>query len=142
MDGDSDDEDALINVKQPFDTITNIGFKDMLTHLETKYLARRSDIIVSSTLSITLTPEVVNDKLTCLGLIDKEDVKSWIDKRNAFRTLEVKNAIIPKRSLGSEAATTEHDDSDESSVSIVSLERKNSPTHSVNRTAVQDSLRT
>ena len=32
------------------------GFGDYLNHLDTKLLARRSDIIVSSTLSITLTP--------------------------------------------------------------------------------------
>jgi len=33
------------------------GFKDHLNHLSTKFIARRSDIIVSSTLSITLTPQ-------------------------------------------------------------------------------------
>jgi len=32
------------------------GFSNYLNHLETKFIARRSDIIVSSTLSITLTP--------------------------------------------------------------------------------------
>jgi len=32
------------------------GYKDYLNHLNTKFVARRSDIIVSSTLSITLTP--------------------------------------------------------------------------------------
>ena len=53
---DSDDEDALILAQQPFETVMQTGFKDYLNHLNTKFIARRSDIIVSSTLSITLTP--------------------------------------------------------------------------------------
>ena len=59
---DDDDEDYLLFALQPFDTVMNIGYSDMLTHLNTKFLARRSDIIVSSTLSITLTP--IEDKYT------------------------------------------------------------------------------
>ena len=54
---DEDDEDALILTPQPYETVMNIGYSNMLTHLNTKFLARRSDIIVSSTLSITLTPQ-------------------------------------------------------------------------------------
>ena len=53
---DSDDEDALILAQQPYETVMSTGFGDYLNHLDTKLLARRSDIIVSSTLSITLTP--------------------------------------------------------------------------------------
>ena len=56
MELDSDDEDALILAQQPFETVMQTGFKDYLNHLHTKFIARRSDIIVSSTLSITLTP--------------------------------------------------------------------------------------
>lgn len=53
---DSDDEDALIFQPQPYETTVSVGYKDFLNHLTTKFIARRSDIIVSSTLSITLTP--------------------------------------------------------------------------------------
>ena len=53
---DDDDEDFLLFMPQPFDTLMSIGYSDLLTQLPTKFLARRSDIIVSSTLSITLTP--------------------------------------------------------------------------------------
>ena len=53
---DSDDEDALILKQQPYETTQQIGFKDYLNHLNIKFLSRRSDIIVSSTMSITLTP--------------------------------------------------------------------------------------
>ena len=51
-----EDEDALVLAEQPFETAMQVGFGDFLNHLNTKFLARRSDIIVSSTLSITLTP--------------------------------------------------------------------------------------
>ena len=51
-----DDEDALILVLQPYETAMKIGYGDLLRHLTTKQLCRRSDIIVSSTLSITVTP--------------------------------------------------------------------------------------
>lgn len=53
---DSDDEDNLILAIQPYDTVQSVGFSHMLQHLPTKFLTRRSDIIVSSTMSITLTP--------------------------------------------------------------------------------------
>ena len=34
----------------------SIGYSHLLSHRPVKFVARRSDIIVSSTLSITLTP--------------------------------------------------------------------------------------
>ena len=54
---DDDDQDALILVLQPYETVMDIGYGDLLKHLPTKFFCRRSDIIVSSTLSITLTPK-------------------------------------------------------------------------------------
>lgn len=56
IDFESDDEDALILALQPYDTVMNVGYSHLLTQIPTKFRARRSDIIVSSTLSITLSP--------------------------------------------------------------------------------------
>ena len=53
---DSEDEDAVVFEPQPYETIKNIGYRDMLGHLKTQDLTRRSNIIVSSTLSITVAP--------------------------------------------------------------------------------------
>lgn len=53
---DEDDDDALILALQPFDTVMSVGYGHLLTHKPIKFVSRRSDIIVSSTLSITLTP--------------------------------------------------------------------------------------
>lgn len=57
VDWDNEDEDALILAHQPYETVMQIGFKDYLNHKSTKFIARRSDIIVSSTLSITMSPQ-------------------------------------------------------------------------------------
>jgi len=51
------------------------GYKDYLNHLDTKLLARRSDIIVSSTLSITLTPE--DDAFSPTEFAKIEPTKIW-----------------------------------------------------------------
>ena len=51
-----DDEAELEEVPQPFETVMEIGYKHNLHHLPTKFFCRRSDILVSSTLSFTLCP--------------------------------------------------------------------------------------
>ena len=45
-----DDEEAIQLELQPYDTSLSIGFQQLLTHKPIKFRARRSDIIVSSTL--------------------------------------------------------------------------------------------
>ena len=52
----SDDEEAVQLELQPFDTATSIGYQHLLTHMPIQFRTRRSDIIVSSTLQITLAP--------------------------------------------------------------------------------------
>ena len=116
---DDDDEDALILALQPFDTVQNIGFEDMLTHLPTKYVARRSDIIVSSTLSITLTPQADLFESKRLALMSDDEILPWITKRNEFRQLVIDNARLPKKSFQDGALTT---GGEESMISIPSLE--------------------
>ena len=75
----------------------NIGYSELLTHLNTKFLARRSDIIVSSTLSITLTP--TEDKFVAKkkGKMTDEEVVEWVNKRQEFRAHFMELAELPKR---------------------------------------------
>ena len=69
----------------------NIGYGHLLTHLRTKEYARRSDIIVSSTLSFTLTPKEGDFvSQVYFANITEEETKKWVDKRQEFRTLKVK----------------------------------------------------
>jgi hypothetical protein len=45
-----DDDDAIILALQPYDTALSVGYGHLLTHKPIKFVTRRSDIIVSSTL--------------------------------------------------------------------------------------------
>ena len=101
-----DDEDNLIFAKQPFDTVLNIGYEDLLTHLPTKFLARRSDIIVSSTLSITLTPQDDMYEKKKMANITVDEIDNWIDKRNKYRETSIWNARMPEHRAVAEGITT------------------------------------
>ena len=70
---------------QPFDTVMSVGHSDLLTQLPTKFLARRSDIIVSSTLSFTLTPIESSYRPLDKALMTDDEVTEWVDKRQEFR---------------------------------------------------------
>ena len=52
----SEEEQDLEEESQPFETVMQVGYKDNLHHLPTKFFCRRSDILLSSTLSFTLCP--------------------------------------------------------------------------------------
>ena len=56
----------------------SIGHIDYLDHDSTKFFARRSDIIVSSTMSITFMP-VDDFKKINFSKIAAEDIKNWVD---------------------------------------------------------------
>ena len=87
--------------------MSNIGHPDLLTHLPTKFLARRSDIIVSSTLSITLTPQdgFVYTPVE-LANISEEDTQEWVRKRHIFRSKSIQTARLPDDQSDSEALST------------------------------------
>ena len=78
---DIDDEDEIILLKQPYDTVMSVGHSDMLNHLQTTFLARRSDIIVSSTLSITLTPKDDEFIPTSFARIENDEITDWVNLR-------------------------------------------------------------
>jgi hypothetical protein len=91
---DSDDEDNLILAIQPYDTVLNVGHSDMLIESNTKFLARRSDIIVSSTMSITLTPQDDEFKIKDLNKLNEEEIINWVNLRHEFRSLSVQQAKL------------------------------------------------
>lgn len=85
---DEDDDDALVLALQPYDTVMSVGYGAYLTHKPVKFLARRSDIIVSSTLSITLTPADSEYRPLDKGLLTPEQLSIWCHKRHQFRGLQ------------------------------------------------------
>ena len=72
--------------QQPFETVMQTGFKDYLNHLTTKLTVRRSDIIVSSTLSITLTPIDDGFVPTHFALIESAEIWDYVMLKNAYRS--------------------------------------------------------
>lgn len=92
-----DDPDYTLFMPQPFDTMMSVGHSDLLTQLPTKFLARRSDIIVSSTLSFTLTPIESQFRPLDKALMTDDEVTEWVDKRQEFRAkMMVEIAQLPK----------------------------------------------
>jgi hypothetical protein len=69
----------------------NVGYGHLLSHIPTKFRARRSDIIVSSTLSITLTPSDGDYKCKDLALMSSHELSQWCDKRSEFRAQLIYN---------------------------------------------------
>merc|ERR1740139_1650239 len=94
-DSEEDDEDYLMEMAQPYDTVMNIGYKYYLTHLPTKFIYRRSDILVSSTLSITLSPIMHGAEKKHLAHLNSEDVKDWVDRRHEYKAFDVINTEMP-----------------------------------------------
>ena len=79
---DEDDDDALILALQPYDTVMSVGYGDLLTQKPIKFVARRSDIIVSSTLSITLTPADSEYRPLDKGTLSSDQLSIWCHKRH------------------------------------------------------------
>ena len=94
---DEDDDDALILALQPFDTVMSIGYGHLLTHKPVKFVARRSDIIVSSTLSITLTPADSDYRVLDKALLTPDQTAIWCDKRCEYRGMNVQVANLDFR---------------------------------------------
>ena len=72
----------------------SVGYGELLTHKPVKFVARRSDIIVSSTLSITLTPADSDYRPLDKGLLTPEQLSIWCHKRCQFRGNSVKVASL------------------------------------------------
>jgi len=50
-------EDALMEQEQPYETTAGIAYKEILKQLPTGELAKRSDIMITSTLSMSMFPK-------------------------------------------------------------------------------------
>lgn len=57
IDVESDEEDAMQAQEQPYETATSIAYDKILKQIYMKEKAKRSDIIISSTLSVSLFPK-------------------------------------------------------------------------------------
>jgi hypothetical protein len=73
----------------------NIGYKHHLTHLPTRFIFRRSDILVSSTLSVTLTPLERGYERKDLARMSEKELTDWINTRFEFTAKNLQHQYIP-----------------------------------------------
>ena len=95
---DSDSEENLDDMQdepQPFETVTSIGYSNHLSHLETKLLCKRSDILVSASLSFTLTPLVTGRQKSHLVQMDDDRRFQWVNYRHEFNAKTIDMHKVP-----------------------------------------------
>ena len=76
----------------------SIGHESYLDHDTTKSVARRSDSIVTSTMSFTLLP-VDDFKKINFSVLTAEEVKEWVDTRHNYRATSISQAQVPPENL-------------------------------------------
>ena len=85
---DSNDEDQRCAEDQPYQTLTAVNYGQQITKAPIKELTRRSDIMITSTISMSIFP---NDK-RLISLNNRTDmtqrqITEYIDSKNAFQAM-------------------------------------------------------
>ena len=57
MESETTDEDIKFATEQPFMTVSNVGYNKMLKQLKLPEMMKRSDIMITSTLSMSIFPK-------------------------------------------------------------------------------------
>lgn len=89
----SDDEvneDALQAEEQPYVTTASIAYKELLKQVATGELAKRSDIMITSTLSISMFPKdkrLIQARKRAEFQTDDKKLQEYVDEKNAFTAL-------------------------------------------------------
>lgn len=84
----STNEDEKCMQEQPYETPTSIHFGKNLKHIATNEMARRSDIVITSTISLNLIckdKRLIKEKY--LGLMSRKEMVQYIDEKNAFKAM-------------------------------------------------------
>lgn len=76
----------------------SISQSSLLNHLNTKFITRRSDIIVSSTMSFTLTP-METFKPARFYNFTEDDVDEWVELRSEYRASLIKQCELGMASV-------------------------------------------
>ena len=80
-----EERENLRFIDQPYNTVHQIGWSKLLNHLPTKQITRRSDIMVTSTLSFSLFPKRILVPGTNFALMTQEDIDQYLKKRSEIR---------------------------------------------------------
>ena len=88
-DTDSSDEAVLYLKEQPFMTATNIAYRHLLKQVAIQELARRSDVLITSTLSMSVFPKdkrMISQKFMQV-LMTREELTDYLDEKTAFSAM-------------------------------------------------------
>lgn len=101
MEGDesSGNENLLYQREQPYVTPTSINYSALLKQIAIKELARRSDVLITSTLSLGMSPkdrrQVQNkDKR---ALMTRDELTEYVDEKAAFVAMVKENTYQSRR---------------------------------------------
>ena len=87
-DSESDNEDKRQEEEQPFETPGSIAYQKLLEHIALQESMKRSDIIISSTLSLSLIPKDKREiKKVHLAMMNQDEISEYIDERYAFNSM-------------------------------------------------------
>ena len=88
IDIESDEEDAMQAQEQPYETATSIAYEKILKQIYLKEKTKRSDVILSSTLAVSLFPKDQRRIEECFRIeMDDTEMKDFIDEKNAFNSM-------------------------------------------------------
>jgi len=59
----------------------SVGYGHLLTHCPIKFVTRRSEIVVTSTLQLTLTPADCGYQPIDHALMSKDEIQKWVENR-------------------------------------------------------------
>lgn len=102
MEAETTDEDILFANKQPFMTTTKVGYDALLKQVRIPEFTKRSDIMITSTLSMSIFPK---DKRMIqnvhLANMNEDELVEYIDQKNAFKAhskeYEYQNGIMKEK---------------------------------------------
>lgn len=82
------DEDILFAAEQPYVTPTGIGFKKLLRQLPVEELAKRSDIMITSTLSMSLFAKDDREvNRLKIALMSHKEIREVVAERHSFNAV-------------------------------------------------------
>lgn len=74
--------------EQPYETAASINYEKILKQIYLKEKTKRSDVILSSTLAVSLFPKDQRKIEQCFRVaLDEEELQDFVDEKNAFNAM-------------------------------------------------------
>ena len=78
----------MCSQQQPYETVTQINYSEFLKQVPLKELSRRSDIMITSTTSLSMFPKD-NRQISRIFRSDMEydEIQEFVDEKNTFKAM-------------------------------------------------------